>query len=637
MGKGNFQPGHRAKLTLRLIHLGIIFSIALAACAQVSPAKTPLPGPTGQSVNPLPGNPTEPVPVTGDAQPSFPIRAAFFYPWFPEAWSQSNFKPFTNYQPSDGYYDSSQPSIIRSQIAAMQYANIQAGIASWWGQGTPTDQRFSQLLKATKGTTFRWAVYYEAAQKKPTADQIQSDLAYLRDHYGSDPSYLRVNGRFVVFVYNSADGGCTITDDWKKGNTVNAYLVLKVFQGYKNCASQPDSWHQYAPAKDTSSQGTDSFSISPGFWKKGEQTPRLNRDLNRWAQDVRAMIASDANFQLVVSFNEWGEGTAVESADQWQTGSGYGAYLDVLHDNGEGALAEIQGGTPTVPPVPTAAATGGAPLQSGSLDNKGSAVLLAAGDISSCSNPGDFATAHIIEQYPHAAVAGLGDTAYEDGSPEQFAQCYNPAWGPFKDRTHPAVGNHEYLTPDAEGYFSYFGAAAGDPTKGYYSYNLGSWHIVVINSNCSKVGGCGPNSPQVKWLEGDLAENPAKCTLAYWHHPRFSSGEHGDNPYMKTIWQDLYNAGVDIVLNGHDHDYERFAPMDGDGNADPNKGIREFVVGTGGKNYYPFSGKFDANSDVHAADVFGLLKLTLNPGSYSWQFLPEPGKSFSDSGSGTCH
>jgi hypothetical protein len=592
----------------------------------------------------------------------FSIRAAFYYPWFPEAWAQQSYKPFTNYQPVLGFYDSSDEKVIRQHIDEMLYGHITTGISSWWGQGTPTDKRFPELLIAARGTAFTWSIYYEASSKNTlTADQIHSDLVYLRDHYASDANYLKIDGRFVVFVYNDQGTGCEIPDTWKQANTgVDAYIVLKVLPSYRTCPNQPDSWHQYAPAKDTVTQGDYSVTISPGFWKKGEQ-PRLTRDLNQWAADVRAMVASKAEFQLITSFNEWGEGTAIEPATAWQTPSGYGAFLDVLHNNGVGQVAQLgpieTQGSPQATPgsvqLPGASKTPGAPQPNSVVQSPGlvptlmpsllpqgatgDPVLMAAGDISTCSNPGDYSTAKIIEQYPDAVVATLGDSVYEQGSPTQFAQCFDPSWGLFKDRIHPAVGNHEYLTHAADGYFGYFGTAAGDPTKGYYSYNLGTWHIIVINSNCSKAGGCGPSSPQSTWLQADLAVHPAQCTLAYWHHPRWSSGEHGSQAFMSDIWTELYNAGVDVVLSGHDHDYERFAPLDPNGNIDQAKGIQEFVVGTGGKNYYPFSGTFVNGSVVHQDNVFGVLKLTLHANSYDWQFLPEPGKAFTDSGTGQCH
>ncbi len=186
-------------------------------------------------------------------------------------------------------------------------------------------------------------------------------------------------------------------------------------------------------------------------------------------------------------------------------------------------------------------------------------------------------------------------------------------------------------------YFDYFGAAAGDPKTGYYSYELGTWHIIVLNSECKDVGGCDSGSPQEKWLRADLAANPAACTLAYWHKPLFSSGgAHGNDLTVKALWQALYEANADVIVGGHDHDYERFAPQQPDGAADPARGIREFVVGTGGKNHRPF-GPPIRNSEVRDATAFGVLKVTLKPGGYDWQFIPEAGKSFTDSGTGACH
>jgi Calcineurin-like phosphoesterase len=265
----------------------------------------------------------------------------------------------------------------------------------------------------------------------------------------------------------------------------------------------------------------------------------------------------------------------------------------------------------------------------------GDPVLIGAGDIASCNSTGDEATAKLLDSIP-GTIFLAGDDAYDSGTAQQFADCYDPSWGRFKDRTRPAVGNHEYITRKAQPYFDYFGTAAGDPTKGYYSYELGKWHIVVINSNCSQVAGCGAGSPQEQWLRDDLRAHPADCTLAYWHHPRFSSGEHGDTVAMQPIWQALYDAGAELVINGHDHDYERFAPQDPTGVADPARGIREFVVGTGGKNYYPLSAPV-ANSEVRNAFTFGVIKFTLHPTSYDWEFIPEAGKTFTDAGHGVCH
>jgi len=263
-------------------------------------------------------------------------------------------------------------------------------------------------------------------------------------------------------------------------------------------------------------------------------------------------------------------------------------------------------------------------------------ILIGAGDIADCTNlAGAEATAKLLEANPGTVMA-LGDLAYPDGTPENF-KCYDRTWGRVKDRTRPAAGNHEFHSSGAAYYFQYFGAAAGDPKTGYYSYDLGSWHIVVLNSECAEVGGCEAGSPQEKWLRTDLAAHSSGCTLAYFHKPRFSSGlTHGNDPEVGAFWQALYDANAEVILNGHDHDYERFAPQDPNGNADQKRGIREFVVGTGGKNHREF-GIRKANSEVRDNTAFGVLKLTLKTTGYDWKFIPEAGKTFTDSGSGSCH
>lgn len=264
------------------------------------------------------------------------------------------------------------------------------------------------------------------------------------------------------------------------------------------------------------------------------------------------------------------------------------------------------------------------------------AVLLAAGDIADCKDiSGAEATAKLLERNPGTVIA-VGDLAYPDGSKENF-ECYDKTWGRVKSRTRPAPGNHEFHAAGATPYFEYFGAAAGDSKTGYYSYEVGSWHIIALNSECKDVGGCQAGSPQEKWLRADLAAHPVACTLAYWHKPLYSSGSaHGNDLTVKALWEALYQANADVIIGGHDHDYERFAPQTPDGLADSPRGIREFVVGTGGKNHRPF-GEIKPNSEVRDATAFGVLKLTLKPMGYDWQFIPEDGKTFTDSGSGTCH
>jgi acid phosphatase type 7 len=274
----------------------------------------------------------------------------------------------------------------------------------------------------------------------------------------------------------------------------------------------------------------------------------------------------------------------------------------------------------------------------GTAPNEPVAVLVAAGDIANCKMiTGARATAKIIEAIP-GTVAAIGDLALSNGTAQEFAECYDKTWGAFKSRTRPAPGNHEYHSAGAKPYFDYFGAAAGEPGKGYYSYVLGAWQIIALNGECKDIGGCSAGSPQELWLREDLRAHPAACTLAYWHEPLFSSGaKHGNSPAYKDFWQDLYNAKATIVLNGHDHDYERFAPQDPDGKADPSRGIREFVVGTGGNHEREFSPTPQPNSEARMTGTFGVLKLTLHPRGYDWQFIPQAGKTFTDSGSGACH
>jgi hypothetical protein len=247
------------------------------------------------------------------------------------------------------------------------------------------------------------------------------------------------------------------------------------------------------------------------------------------------------------------------------------------------------------------------------------------------------ATSDLLVGLDPDAVLTLGDNQYENGALAKYQGSYGPSWGRVKGKTKPAPGNHEYLTSGAAGYFGYFGSVAGDPTKGYYSFDLGTWHLISLNSNCSRAGGCGVGSPQEEWLRADLASHPTACSLAYWHHPRFSSGEHGSHASMTALWQALQDGGAELVLSGHDHDYERFAPQDADGTLDAAHGIRQFVVGTGGKNHYPITGAIVPHSEVRNDDTFGVLELTLRPSGYDWRFLPEAGKTFSDSGSATCH
>lgn len=265
-------------------------------------------------------------------------------------------------------------------------------------------------------------------------------------------------------------------------------------------------------------------------------------------------------------------------------------------------------------------------------------VLLAAGDIADCNSSGDEATASLLDGQAGSIVT-TGDNVYESGTDTEFANCYGPTWGRHKARTSPAVGDHEYVTAGAAGYYRYFGTAAGDPAKGYYSYDLGTWHIVVLNANCGEIGGCQAGSPQEQWLRADLSAHPNACTLSSFASPLFSSGSHvGDNLEVLALWQALYDYRADVVLTGDDHDYERFAPQTPAGKLDLANGIGEFVLGTGGRSHYAFPvGVPAANSQARDDATFGILKLSLHPAGYDWSFLPVAGKTFTDSGSRSCH
>jgi hypothetical protein len=262
------------------------------------------------------------------------------------------------------------------------------------------------------------------------------------------------------------------------------------------------------------------------------------------------------------------------------------------------------------------------------------AVLVGAGDVADCSLDKGAATATLLEGIA-GTVFTAGDNAYPNGTAQQFTDCYDPTWGRQKARTRPAAGNHDWGTKDLAGYLGYFGAAAAPDGKSWYSYDLGAWHVVVLDSDCKEVKGCAPDSDQGKWLAADLAATKAKCTLAIWHHPRFSSGEHGDDADVGPFWKALYDAGADVVVNGHDHDYERFAPQDPAGRADDARGIREFVAGTGGAELRTFP-TIRPNSIVRASVAHGVIRFTLHKSSYDWRFISTTGE-FSDSGSGACH
>jgi hypothetical protein len=292
----------------------------------------------------------------------------------------------------------------------------------------------------------------------------------------------------------------------------------------------------------------------------------------------------------------------------------------------------------------TGVPTGAAPTPS-VVQPPAAPVLLTAGDIVSCSREGHHETAALLDEYPDALVQTLGDNAYDSGNARQFG-CYDESWGRAYERTRPALGGHDYRTPRAAGYMDYFREAlkpfnesALDPDRGWYAYDIGTWRVIVLNSVCDRIeGGCDVGSPQVEWLRSELAENPAACSIAVLHNPRFSSGRKGNEDEVQPMWEALYEAGVELVLSGDNHTYERLAPMTPEGDVDDERGVRQFVVGTGGRSHYDFDeGKANPNSEVGSDDTFGVLKLTLEDASYAWEFLAVAGRTFIDIGQASCH
>jgi hypothetical protein len=289
---------------------------------------------------------------------------------------------------------------------------------------------------------------------------------------------------------------------------------------------------------------------------------------------------------------------------------------------------------PSSPAVPLTTVTGPVVAAAGDIacDPQDANYNGGAGTSSRCHMR---AVSDVLVDLDPDAVLPLGDAQYDKGTLAAFQASYAPTWGRVDAVAHPVPGNHEYRTKKAAGYFGYFQAAGGPSPTAYRSFDLGGWHVVALNSNCVKVGGCGAGSPQEQWLRADLAAHPAECTLAYWHHARFSSGGNGDDSTVAPLFRALYDAGADVVLVAHSHHYERFAPLDPSGTPDSDRGVRQFVVGTGGKSLEKFV-TVRVGSEARSK-TFGALKLTLGDGAYDWEFLPEAGKTFRDSGSGTCH
>ncbi len=626
---------------------------------------------------------------TANQQLAYAVQA-FYYPWYGNPtndqgtpgtnadgwrhWQQNNHTPpddlGTNYYPTLGPYSNTNTTTLDQHMQWMHDAGIGVAIISWWGQGSWEDNHLPAILNAAQTHHIKIAFHLEPYPGR-TPTTTTNDIAYLETNYGAHPAYLHVSRattygtstapRGVYYIFDVLASGSlsawkSAMDSLHSGPHDALVLAQRVstnpiddahFDGvytYDVLQVDPTSFLTYAPTIDASG-GIFAPSVGPGYDETRAitgSTRYANREHGaRYDRFWQNAIDSGAPWITITSFNEWHEGTQIEPATPKTTpGYTYSDYTGTYNT------------TPTNAPMAylNRTRTWVNTFRGQALPRPaGAKVVVAAGDIACDPHSGNFqhgsgrgdnchmqATADLVQQLQPDTVLALGDNQYERGSLEKFLASYELSWGAFKAITRPAVGNHEYLDRDAAGYFDYFGDAAGAPDEGYYSFDVGSWHLVALNSNCSKVGGCAAGSPQETWLRADLAAHAARCTLAYWHHPRYSSGQHGNFATTEPLWQALMEAGAEIVLSGHDHDYERFAPQDAHGNLDTANGIRQFVVGTGGKNHYPMNHP-RPNSEVRNDDAYGVLRLTLRPDGYDWLFVPEPGKSVQDSGSADCH
>lgn len=603
-----------------------------------------------------------------------PMTAMFYY--------DDSFRHATDhYHPAASGFDSDNPTDVAHQMAGMRDAGMQAVIASWWGQGQHGELTRFPILRATASHAGLGLIpYYEPeGQANQTFMQIQADLAYL-----APLATVHIGGKPVIFVYNARGdtSNCATVTKWKTATVgfTSWYVNMKVFGGFAACPDQPSSWHQYGPAERESVHLPWSFNISPGFWHYQETTPRRLRDPAIWAQNVAHMKASGAQWKLVTSWNEWGEATSVEPSASWQSGSGWGTYVDELHRQlvdgvNPGPTPSPSGSTSSPTPSPSGSTSGSpsptpsttSPTPSPSTSTSSSpsptpgptspspsptptgpsVTVMAVGDIVGQGSSGygsssnaDGYTAELLTRYSPNAILTLGDNQYESGSLSQYtagwgrSTCAGPgncdAWGQHLGVMHPVPGNHEYGTSNAGGYRLYFGLLSSGPL--YYSYNVGSWHFIALDSNVSM----GATSAQAVWLLSDLATNNGKPTIVYYHHPTYSSGEHGNTGGQSGVVNIMAaDRDVQIVLNGHDHDYERFRPMGTNGPV--LDGIRFFVVGTGGKSHY-CANSAEAGSQMFNCDTYGALRLTLSPTGYSWQFhnineVGASGNTFTDAGS----
>lgn len=627
-------------------------------------------------------------------QPSAPYHSTFFYLWYKNAATDGNWSYWTDqgktppktwfshylpdprpgvFDPANELYSANSYETFKWQVSKLAEAKQEVAIASWWGIGTKEDSAFSTIISNFMSRAdnpypnLRWAVYYEdEGFEDPSVSTLVADLNHIKARFASSPYFLKSNNKPVVFVYaGSNDVPGSMLQRWSSANAQlgnHFYIVLKVFPGFETSSYQPDSWHQYAPAVRGGVHAPYSAFVSPGFWLDDGSPERLVRNPSSFESAVKTMVNSNVTWKLTETWNEWGEGTSVEPGVHVRTNQTTGAdelnttgypfenlYIDILKNNlpsleqGTGSqLTQVPSVTssPQTTPTPVLSPTPSSILTNQTIVAVGDMVCGQASTGAACKQ---METSDLALSLNPSAVLVLGDVQYEQGALSDFQNFYEPSWGRLKNVTYPVVGNHEYLTANAQGYFDYFNGVgnstgkAGDRTKGYYAFNQGAWRIYVLNSNCSKVGGCHAGSPQETWLRSDLATNPKQCVLAAYHHPLRSSGGR-ETPAVAPLFKALYDFGVEAVLAGHEHNYERFLPQDVNGVQDSSKGVVEFIVGTGGRNFTNFVTN-TPNLSTHNANTFGVLKMVLKSSAMDFEFVPIAGSNsgYSDKGTITCH
>ncbi|MEW6180675.1 MAG: metallophosphoesterase [Chloroflexota bacterium] len=593
------------------ISIILVAACWLAGCAVPPPPATPTPesqAPTATiravftpTTVPSPTATLIPTPAANDL--SLPLRAAIYYPYAKEDWADLPL------QPARGEYDSREPEIIEAQIKEMKEAGIQAAAMHWKDESARAF--LAAILQASRGQDFYWGIFLDVEKHSdPSAALIRQTLDEMFQSFAMHPNIWRMEHRLTLILdVDEVDDGCGMVSRWLEANRDQRfYLIMQVFENYDRCSSQPDVWVDLNPQSPIEPAPAESRTLRVNSWD-GNELADLERSMMEWGRQVQA-AGSPHGLQIIYAYNDWRNHSHIEAAAVWGEAGQF--YVEVLRRNGRDFAALVE-----------------------EMLFKNEAVLVGAGDIAICGEEGSQYTAELLDQIP-GTVFTAGDNSNEEGSAANYELCFDPTWGRHKERIYPAPGNHDLLTAQGAPYFAYFGERAGEAGKGYYSFDVGQWHIIVLNSVCEYAGGCGENSPQMEWLREDLQSHDNLCTLAIWHYPLFTSAARGGNEVVRPFWKALYDAGADVIINGHDHHYERFAPLNPAGQPDSERGIRQFIIGTGGAGLRGI-GDVAAHSEKHILYTYGVLKLMLQENGYYWEFVPVAGMGATDSGSGVCH